>query len=107
MFVLSNAIGSCSEEYVLKLLENGVLDCFIELLDSTDEKILPPVLSGIEEFVSLDNEVFDEDKVIEIKKKIEDKGVVEKIKELKNHENKEISEMATFIIEAFFEKENN
>ena len=81
-------------------MENGALECFSELLDCEDPKIIFYVLKGIHRILLIAKKNAEknntENKAYEI---LESSGAVKKIKELGSSQNKQLAKKALAILE--------
>ena len=102
VLVLSNAIKHGTQLQKTFLQEKGALDCFISLLESIDKKMLKAVLEGILNFVKgEDPSVHNNKDEYPFKKYLKRKGAVDKISELMEGTDDEVSQRAREIITMF------
>ena len=105
MYVLSNSTSEGTPAQITRLLNNGVYDCFIELLGSGDEARLAVVLDGISNCLSWGKEYKLNDENGENKFLVrlrESGGKVEKLKDLYSEYDGEVADFAQEILEEFF-----
>lgn len=107
-WVLSNATKNSNPMQIARIIEAGVMDCFIQLLNCQDSKTVEVVLEGIHNMLNWgayaaaqSNSPENEFLVL-----FEQKEGVGKIEELQTHPNNEIYMRALKILEAHFELES-
>jgi len=110
LLTLSNSTGKCTPAQILRILNDGVFGCFIELLDEEeDPKLLCAALEGIDNCLKWGEQfnIKDESGVNKFVAEMESKGGVEKIEYLTNNENNDVYEKTCKIIETYFAGEED
>jgi len=106
-WVLSNATNHGTAEQVNSLVENGVIDCFVGLLDCPDSKTVIVVLEGINNILTMGAEVAKQfRRENPFLAELETKGAVPKIEKLQEHPSHEVYTKALKILENHFELED-
>jgi len=104
-YVLSNSTSSCTPAQIFRLLNNGVFNCLIELLDSTnDQRILLVALEGVGNCLKWGSEfnLNNEDGKNKFVVQMEEVGGLDKLEALQSHAKNEVYEMAIKILETYF-----
>jgi hypothetical protein len=102
-WVLSNATNNGTPEQMEGLIQFGVLDCFIALLDSDDAKTVAVILEAITNILNCGvkvEEKFGENVFLTY---LDAKGGTKKIEKLQEHSNDEVYIKALKLLEEFFE----
>jgi len=102
---INNLSLSGKREQVAYVLEQGVLQPFIQLLSTDDPQILVVVLDGISNILKMASSNYDD--LISITSQIEECNGLDKIEELQSHRNEEIYKLAFEIIDKYFSEEEN
>uniref|UniRef100_A0A8W8IH01 Importin subunit alpha-4 n=1 Tax=Magallana gigas TaxID=29159 RepID=A0A8W8IH01_MAGGI len=96
-WAISNLTISGNKEQVAKVVENGVISPFCDLLGVKDTQVVNVVLDGINNILKMAGE-----DVENICTMIEECGGLDKIEALQNHENEDIYKLAYEIIDHYF-----
>jgi len=105
VYILSNSTDTCTPAQIIRLLNNGVYNCLIELLDSDNEKILLGVLEGISNCLKWGKEfkLNNENGENKFAKQLRNSGGSEKLESLQNHPSDQVYQAVAQIIENYFE----
>ncbi|XP_062566367.1 importin subunit alpha-4-like [Saccostrea cucullata] len=96
-WAISNLTISGNKEQVAKVVENGVISPFCDLLGVKDTQVVNVVLDGINNILKMAGD--DVDRICTM---IEECGGLDKIEALQNHENEDIYKLAYEIIDHYF-----
>ncbi|KAL6447907.1 importin subunit alpha-3 isoform X2 [Cataglyphis hispanica] len=99
-WAISNLTISGNREQVARLIQEGVIGPFCDLLSCKDTQVVQVVLDGIHNMLKLAGT-----QVEHLANMIEECGGVDKIEALQNHENVDIYKLAYDIIEQYFSEE--
>ncbi|KAK9869897.1 hypothetical protein WA026_003617 [Henosepilachna vigintioctopunctata] len=99
-WAISNLTIGGNKEQVAKLIEEGVIPPFCELLRCKDAQVIQVVLDGINNMLKMAGQNVDE-----LCTMIEECNGLDKIEMLQNHDNIEIYKLAYDIIEKYFSGE--
>lgn len=99
-WAISNLTISGNREQVARLIQEGVVPPFCNLLNCKDPQVIQVVLDGISNMLKLAGP-----DVEGLANMIEECGGLDKIEELQNHENVDIYKLAFDIIEHFFSED--
>ena len=104
IWALSNSTKECTPAQIIRLLDNGVFGCLIDLLDEQDPKLLCVALEGIENCMKWGEQfnIKDESGTNKFIVEAESRGGVEKIENLQTHQNNEVYEHSLKILETYF-----
>ncbi len=107
LYALSNSTAKCTPAQIIRILENGVFGCLIDLLDEDDPKFLCVALEGVENCLRWGSEfnMKDESGMNKFAAVMEYRGALEKIDTLQSHENNEVYEKASKILTTYFDGE--
>lgn len=106
-WVLSNATNHGEPQQVAHLVENGVIDLFVSLLDCSDSKTVIVVLEGINNILNTGGEIAKQTRGDNpFMAELESKGAVPKIEKLQEHPSHEVYTKALKILENHFELED-
>jgi hypothetical protein len=105
-WVLSNATNTSTPEQNQRMFDLGIVNCFIQLLNSADSKTIIIVLEGLKKFLIWGQTLSlnESDKNI-IVVELEEKGAAIRMEELLGHQNEEVYSKTLEILETFFELE--
>ncbi|XP_017891877.1 importin subunit alpha-4 [Ceratina calcarata] len=101
-WAISNLTISGNEEQVARMIQEGVIEPFCNLLDCKDTQVVQVVLDGINNMLKLAGSQFDQ-----LATMIEECSGLTKIEELQNHDNIDIYKLAFEIIEQYFSGDAN
>ncbi|XP_043589362.1 importin subunit alpha-3 [Bombus pyrosoma] len=101
-WAISNLTISGNEEQVARMIQEGVIAPFCNLLDCKDTQVVQVVLDGIHNMLKLAGP-----QVEQLANMIEECSGLDKIESLQNHDNIEIYKLAYEIIEQYFSEETN
>ncbi len=110
IYALSDSTSAGTPAQIIRLLNNGVFKCLIELLGEVfDVKMLNTVLEGIENCLKWGKQfnLVNEDGANRFAVELEEQGGLEKIENLQQHESSEVYEHAVRILETYFETDKN
>nr|CAD7418507.1 unnamed protein product [Timema poppensis] len=99
-WAISNLTISGNREQVARLIQEGVIPPFCNLLNCKDSQVIQVVLDGINNMLKLAGP-----EVETLANMIEECGGLDKIEALQNHENVEIYKLAYDIIEQYFSED--
>ncbi|XP_011176127.1 importin subunit alpha-3 [Solenopsis invicta] len=99
-WAISNLTISGNREQVAKLIQEGVIAPFCDLLSCKDTQVVQVVLDGIHNMLKLAGS-----QVEHLANMIEECSGLDKIEALQNHENVDIYKLAYDIIEQYFSEE--
>lgn len=99
-WAISNLTISGNKEQVARLIQEGVISPFCNLLSCKDTQIVQVVLDGIHNMLKIAGP-----EVEQLANMIEECAGLDKIESLQNHENVEIYKLAYDIIEQYFSEE--
>lgn len=104
-WILSNATKHSNPPQIARMIEFGVLDCFLEVLECKDPRTVEVILAAILNIlnwgaVAASETGGTENEFLVI---LETKGGVKKIEELQTHPNNDVYLRALQILEAHFE----
>ena len=103
VWVLSNAASGCTTPQAVKLVQNNVLECFVNLLDDQNPRMIQVVLEGIYNILRHGQGVGEgENPFLDTLETLEG---IEKIEALQSHPSQEVYELAVKILEKFLEVE--
>jgi len=107
-WILSNATKNSNPEQIARMVQSGVLDCFVALLDGEDAKTTEVVLEGLNNILNWGAVLANQQKSSEnfFLIELENKGGVKKIEDLQTHPNNEVYLKALKILENHFELES-
>lgn len=103
-WVLSNATSQGSPQDIHKMIEKGLLETFVELLDSDDVKCVQVVLESLNNILKKGKDAQGGKNLY--KEKLEQLNAVHKIEKLQTHQNEDVYLKALKILENFFEIDN-
>ncbi len=105
LWALTNSTAKCTPAQIIRILENGVFGCLIDLLDEDYSKFLCLALDGVENCLRWGNEfkMKDESGMNKFAVVMKYRGALEKIDTLKSHENNEVHEKASKILTTYFD----
>ncbi|XP_060813561.1 importin subunit alpha-3 isoform X1 [Bombus pascuorum] len=101
-WAISNLTISGNEEQVARMIQEGVIAPFCNLLDCKDTQVVQVVLDGIHNMLKLAGP-----QVEQLANMIEECSGLDKIESLQNHDNIDIYKLAYEIIEQYFSEETN
>lgn len=101
-WAISNLTISGSKDQVARLIEEGVIGPFCDLLSCKDTQVIQVVLDGIHNMLKLAGP-----QVEYLANTIEECSGLDKIEQLQNHENIDIYKLAYDIIEQYFSGETD
>lgn len=99
-WAISNLTISGNREQVARLIQEGVIPPFCNLLNCKDTQVIQVVLDGINNMLKVAGT-----QVEQVANMIEECGGLDKIEALQNHENVEIYKLAYDIIEQYFSED--
>ncbi|KDR10659.1 importin subunit alpha-3 [Zootermopsis nevadensis] len=99
-WAISNLTISGNREQVARLIQEGVIPPFCNLLNCKDTQVIQVVLDGINNMLKMAGP-----QVEQLANMIEECGGLDKIEILQNHENVEIYKLAYEIIEQYFSED--
>jgi len=107
VWALSNSTASCTPAQIIRILNNGVFSCLVELLQEQDAKILQVALEGIQNCLKWGKQfnLNDESGTNKFVVELENKGGIDSLENLQNHPNHDIYEKALQILEGYFDAE--
>jgi len=107
-WVLSNATNHGTIDQIVRMLQCGLLDCFVTLLDSEDSKTVIVVLEGLNNILNAGAKLAIEhggNGENPFLLELEQKGAVPKIEKLQEHPSSDVYQKALKILENHFELE--
>lgn len=96
-WAISNLTIGGNREQVARLIQEGVIPPFCDLLTCKDAQVVQVVLDGINNMLKMAGS-----QVEQLANMIEECGGLDKIEQLQNHDNIEIYKLAYDIIEQYF-----
>jgi importin subunit alpha-6/7 len=103
-WAISNATSGGTIKQIYYLVERGCIKPLCDLLEEKDVKIVNVALEGLENILNNGAKSENENPFCEM---IEEAGGIEKIENLQHHENNEIYEKSSRIIEQYFYSDEN
>jgi importin subunit alpha-6/7 len=105
-WVISNATNRGSPESIATLVQYGVLETFVNLLESDDVKTIAVVLEGLKNVLNCGAKAYVNAEGENLfLNKLEALGGIPKLENLQTHPNQEIYEKCLSILETYFETE--
>ncbi|OAD52483.1 Importin subunit alpha-3, partial [Eufriesea mexicana] len=101
-WAISNLTISGNDEQVARVIQEGVVGPFCNLLDSKDNQVVQVVLDGIHNMLKLAGS-----RLEQLANMIEECSGLDKIEALQNHDNGDIYKIAYDIIEQYFSEETS
>ena len=108
IYALSNSTTTGTPAQIIRLLNNGVFKCLLELLDEvSDARMLNELLEGIENCLKWGKQLnlVDESGANRFVMALEEQGGIGKIENLRTHPSNEVHERAIRILQNYFETE--
>nr|UXY87329.1 importin alpha [Cryptomonas sp.] len=106
-WAISNVTSGGKPKQVNYLIQQGCIKPMLDLLDSTDNRVIRVILEGLENILNVGRINNNNILANEYAKIIEQAGGVEKLETLQHHSNNEIYEKSLKILEKFFGAEDN
>jgi hypothetical protein len=104
--VISNATSKGNPQQIASLVDIGVIDLFVHLLDSKDPKIITIVLEALRNILKCGTEHFVNDGENIFLKLFEEKNGMNKLESLQTHPSNDVYSKALNILELFYEFED-
>ncbi len=104
--MISNATSKGSPQQIVSLVEIGVIDLFVHLLDSKDSKIITIVLEALRNILKCGTEHFVQNGENVFLKLFEEKNGMTKLEQLQNHPSNDVYSKTLNILELFYEFED-
>ena len=103
IWAICNAVSGGKPEQINYLVKQGCIKPMLDLLNSTDNRLIQVILEAIESVIKagkIRNKNFSTNEYVKI---IEESGGLEKLENLQHHKNNNIYEMSLKILEKYFE----
>ncbi len=108
IWALSNSTATCTPAQIIRLLNNGVFGCLVDLLEQQqDARFLTVALDGVENCLKWGEQfnIKDEDGANKFALEMENRGGLDKLEALQNHHSHDVYEKAVKILEKYFAAE--
>jgi len=104
IWALSNSTATCTPAQIIRILDNGVFGCLIDLLDEHNARNLLVALQGIENCLKWGEQfnIKDENGTNRFVAELENRGGIDKIEALQAHQSHDVYEKAVKILETYF-----
>jgi len=107
VWALSNSTAACTPAQIIRILNNGVYSCLVELLKDQDSKILQVALEGIANCLKWGKQfnLKDETGTNKFVAELEEKGGVDSLENLQSHPDNDVYQKVIQILEEYFDAE--
>ena len=107
-WILSNATKGSTPQQFTRIIQQGVLECFVQLLDSVDAKTVEVALQGISNILDMGVLIARQNESVEnlFLVELENREAIKKIEKLQYHSNYEVYQKSLEILENHFDLES-
>jgi len=109
LWALSNSTATCTPAQIIRILDNGVFGCLVDLLVEQDTRFLMVALEGVENCLKWGEQfnIKDESGTNKFVVEMENRGGIDKVEALQAHQSNDVYEKAVNIIERYFAGEED